>query len=197
MVRQGKEESTGAVAEAQARRLERRDRVLELIKEGCGIPEVLRRVAVEHGVARKTVRRDVTDLGREARARLRDEGVLDLELRQALDRMRARAQEGDPKAAKIAQKADETLVKFLSTQLTATRLEKLGKRLEEREVALADLEERRLAAVAELAEAEAELARVRADNVAAPLVVVLRGFGGEISEAEVAAASPTVASRKR
>lgn len=189
----------GAAAESRDARIARRTAVLEAVSAGHALKRIVREVSEAHGVARRTVRRDLEELGADAAARLRDEGALGVELDQAIGRMRARAQrdqgvsECDTKASQVAQRADEVLLRFLGEQLSATRLEALGHRIEEHEAALAEIERRRLSAQAELAEAEAELARVRAENVAAPLVVVLRDLGAGVSDEDLAAASPTLA----
>jgi hypothetical protein len=181
-------------AESRDARIARRTAVLEAVSAGHALKRIIREVSEAHGVARRTVRRDLTELGADAAARLRDEGALGVELDQAIGRMRERAVSN--RDTKVAQRADEVLLRFLGEQLSATRLAKLGHQIEEHEAALAEIERRRLSAQAELAEAEAELARVRAENVAAPLVVVLRDLGAGVSDEDLAAASPTLTGRE-
>lgn len=175
--------------EARAHRLER---IAALVGEGVRLRKIYRTIVAEYGVVDRTVRKDFRDLGRECRERLERPESLHVEVDQALARIRARAT--DPTTPPpIAQRADEYLMRLLSAHVDRLTAVEYGHNPRRHEAQLAQLQLEREAARVELAQAEAQLARARSAHVEQPLVVVLRDLAGDVSRADLAAASPTFA----
>lgn len=132
-------------------------------------------------------------LSEDLKRRYESETQLDLEIECVLGRLRERASGNTPQA----QKADEVLLRFLVGSVSKTRLRRLGYQVEAHEAKLAELREAELEAKVELAKADAALARARSERTDKPLVVVLRDLAGDVTDEEIAAASPTFAALDR
>ena len=168
----------------------RREAIRGMVAAGKRINEIYSRVKRDWEVAPVTVRRDLREVGQDVQRQLANEGVLEAERGEVLDRLRQRAQQTDD--LRTAQRADETLYRILTGSLSNFRLNQLGLQVDAHKARLAELEEQERAARTKLAQAKAELATAQKDRVAAPLVVILRDLVGELDDDDLAAASPTV-----
>jgi hypothetical protein len=181
---------------ATERKLLRQERVAHLVGEGVRLAELYHIIRAEFGVGDRTIRLDLIAIGADVKKQLGHEGALYCEIGRALDRIRRRA-ETEPSqygvTSAVAQRADEWLMRFLVGSVDKRRLVQLGLDVQKHEAAIAELTERKMAAQAELAEAEAQLARARSKHVDRPLAVYLVDLAGDVSDEEAAAASPTLA----
>jgi hypothetical protein len=167
----------------------RRAAVRGMIASGKRINEIYSRVKRDWEINAVTVRKDLREIGQEVQRQLRNEGVLEAERGEVLDRLRLRAQQTDD--LRTAQRADETLYRILEGSLSNFRLNQLGLQVDAHKARLAELEEQERAARTRLAEAKAELATAQKDHVVAPLVVIVRDLAGDIDPDDFEA-SPTV-----
>jgi hypothetical protein len=158
------------------------------IAQGERVGQIKRDVATAYGVSRATVRRDLTEIGREVRRQLSDAGVLDAERGEVLDRLRALSRDED---GKVALKATEALWRILDERAAEVRLGELGVEVERHKAELIQLKQAKEEARVDLAQAQAELARAQRDRAAAPLVVIIRDLAGDLDDEDFLC-SPTV-----